>query len=147
MPSFFDQNTYENLQSRLNNIAPDKTPLWGKMTAAQMLKHCQAPIKTALGKDETPMKPNWIVKLLFKKMMYSEKPFRKNAPTPPQFQVRDERDFEKEKQELSRWMQELYADRDNENRQPHPVFGSFTKEQWGVLQWKHLDHHFEQFGV
>jgi Ca2+-binding EF-hand superfamily protein len=30
---------------------------------------------------------------------------------------------------------------------PHPAFGSFTKEQWGQLQYKHLDHHLKQFGV
>ena len=147
MPTFFDPTTYQNLQSRLNNIPADKTPEWGKMNAGQMMKHCQLPLQTALGKEETSMKPNWFVKLLFKKMMYSEKPFRKNAPTPPQFQVTDQRDFDKEKQELSRWMEELYADRDNENRRPHPVFGHFTKDQWGILQWKHLNHHFEQFGV
>ncbi len=30
---------------------------------------------------------------------------------------------------------------------PHPAFGPFTKEQWGQLQYKHLDHHLKQFGV
>lgn len=44
-------------------------------------------------------------------------------------------------------MNELWEDRNNENRVPHPVFGDFTKDQWGIMQWKHLNHHFEQFGV
>jgi len=30
---------------------------------------------------------------------------------------------------------------------PHPSFGEFTKEQWGQLEYKHLDHHLRQFGV
>ena len=30
---------------------------------------------------------------------------------------------------------------------PHPIFGAFTHQQWGQLQYKHLDHHLRQFGV
>jgi hypothetical protein len=32
-------------------------------------------------------------------------------------------------------------------RHPHPFFGNYTPEQWGVFQWKHIDHHLRQFGV
>jgi hypothetical protein len=147
MPSFFDPATYADLKSRLNNIKADQHPKWGKMNAAQMMRHCQLPLQTALAQEETPLKSNFIVKLLFKKMLYSDKPFKKNAPTPPVFQVQDDRNFKLEKKKLIYWMKALYADRENENRRPHPVFGHYTKEQWGKMQWKHLNHHFEQFGV
>ncbi|AZQ43638.1 DUF1569 domain-containing protein [Nonlabens ponticola] len=147
MKSFFEQQTYEELRARLQQIESSAQPEWGKMNAAQMFQHCQYPIQTALGKDKFNMKPNWIVKLLFKKMMYSEKPFKRNAPTPKVFQATDNYDFSSEKEKLDQWMQELWYDRDNEDRRPHPVFGHFTKDQWGTLQWKHLDHHFRQFGV
>ena len=30
---------------------------------------------------------------------------------------------------------------------PHPMFGKFTMEQWGKMEYKHLDHHLRQFGV
>ncbi|MGB5666410.1 MAG: DUF1569 domain-containing protein, partial [Maribacter sp.] len=29
----------------------------------------------------------------------------------------------------------------------HPLFGEFTVEQWGQMEFKHLDHHLKQFGV
>lgn len=29
----------------------------------------------------------------------------------------------------------------------HPFFGKMTGEDWGHLMYKHLDHHFRQFGV
>ena len=147
MKSFFDQSSYENLRQRLDSIQPNNTALWGKMNAQQMFKHCQYPIQTALGKEKIPMKPNWPVKVLFKRMMYSPKPFKKNVPTPKKFKIVDEYDFSSEKEKLDQWMQELWYDRDNDERRAHPVFGHFTKEQWGILQWKHLDHHFRQFGV
>ena len=29
----------------------------------------------------------------------------------------------------------------------HPFFGTLTGKQWGETQYKHVDHHFRQFGV
>ena len=29
----------------------------------------------------------------------------------------------------------------------HPFFGELSLEEWGRLQWKHLDHHLRQFSV
>ncbi|QJP33295.1 DUF1569 domain-containing protein [Nonlabens sp. Ci31] len=147
MASFFDQNAYEELHSRLKNIELETVPKWGKMTAAQMINHCQGPLKIAVNKSDITMKPNWLVKVLFKKMMYSSKPYRKNVPTPIIFRSTGGFNFEKEKLSLQKYMDELWEDRDNESRTPHPVFGKFTKEQWGIMQWKHLNHHFDQFGV
>jgi hypothetical protein len=147
MESFFNESSYNQLRERLGIIEPEHTAQWGKMNAAQMFQHCQYPIQTALGKEKTPMKSNWLVKVLFKKMMYSPRPFKKNVPTPKKFRIVKQYDFLSEQEKLDQWMQELWYDRDNENRRAHPVFGHFTKDQWGALQWKHLDHHFRQFGV
>jgi hypothetical protein len=30
---------------------------------------------------------------------------------------------------------------------PHPGFGPWTNEQWGTLQYLHLDHHLKQFSA
>lgn len=29
----------------------------------------------------------------------------------------------------------------------HPAFGKLSGRAWGVLAWRHLDHHLRQFGV
>ncbi|MEO6592591.1 MAG: hypothetical protein ABIO52_09730 [Gemmatimonadaceae bacterium] len=29
----------------------------------------------------------------------------------------------------------------------HPAFGQLTPKAWGVLGYRHIDHHFRQFGV
>ncbi|EAS21104.1 conserved hypothetical protein [Flavobacteria bacterium BBFL7] len=147
MKSFFEKTSYQELQERLEQITENSKANWGKMNGAQMFNHCQAPIKIALNKSDVTMKSNWFIKMLFKKMMYSPKPYKKNAPTPPQFRSTGNFEFQKEKAELQKWMDELWTDRNNDNREPHPVFGHFTKEQWGIMNWKHLNHHFEQFGV
>lgn len=147
MKSFFDDRSYQELQARLELIIPDAPRQWGTMKVSQMLKHCQFPLEIALSKETTTLKPNWIAKLFFKKTLYSPKPYKKNLPTPKPLKVITEENFEIEKQRLSLLMEELWQDRINDKRRSHPVFGSFTKEQWGSMQWKHLNHHFKQFGV
>jgi hypothetical protein len=29
----------------------------------------------------------------------------------------------------------------------HPAFGTLSRRAWGVLGYRHVDHHFRQFGV
>lgn len=147
MYSYFNQPAYNDLIQRLDNLKPNANALWGKMNAAQMLAHCQFPIQIALAKETVPLKPNWLIKFFFKKLLYSNTPYSKNAPTAPVLIVKESKDFHTEKAALKQWMQELWNDRANENRRDHPVFGTFTKDQWGAMQWKHLDHHFRQFDV
>lgn len=84
---------------------------------------------------------------LFKKSMYSDKPWRKNLPTIKKFKVEDEREFEAEKKTLNELITAFHGRREQKEWNPHPMFGEFTPEQWGKMQYKHLDHHLRSFGV
>lgn len=147
MKSFFEEGVYEELSSRLNKINQDSKPVWGKMNAGQMLHHCQMPLNIILEKEDYGVKPNWLINLLFKKSMYSDKLWKKNLPTAKGFAIKDEKDFETEKQDITNLLDELNNQRKRIDWQAHPAFGKMTKEQWGKMQYKHLDHHFRQFGV
>ena len=86
----------------------------------------------------------WVVK----PKLYNESPWKKNLPTAPNFIIKDSRDFEKEKQGLTDLINQFHSGGlDNVGRFPHPMFGSFTTEQWGKAMYKHVDHHLLQFGV
>jgi hypothetical protein len=147
MKSFFEDSVYEEITSRLNQIEKDTKPQWGKMNAGQMFHHCQMPLNIILEKEDYGVKPNWLVNLLFKKSMYSDKLWRKNLPTAPGFKIKDEKDFDAEKKEITTLIDELNKQRERNDWQPHPAFGKLTKDQWGKMQYKHLDHHLRQFGV
>ncbi|MAM30455.1 MAG: hypothetical protein CMC13_15665 [Flavobacteriaceae bacterium] len=147
MNSLFETAAYNEIRSRLDQLEPDATKQWGTMDASQMLHHCQAPLNVLLEKKEYGLKPNWFAKTFFKKAMYSDKPWRKNMPTMKQFRETEQRDFNKEKKALETLLEEVNAQRDRQEWQAHPTFGALTKEQWGKMQYKHLDHHFRQFGV
>lgn len=147
MKSFFDTEAFTEINQRLNTLSEDSQRQWGKMTTAQMLHHCQAPLNIILEKNDYGLKPNWLINLFFKKSLYSDKPWRKNLPTAKQLKETETRDFNTEKKNLETLINELNKQRDKEEFAPHPSFGSFTKQQWGQMQYKHLDHHFIQFGV
>ena len=147
MKSFFEEGVYNEISLRLSKLNKDTSATWGKMNAGQMLNHCQMPLNIILEKKDYGVKPNWLINLLFKKSMYSDKLWKKNLPTAKGFAIKDEKDFETEKKAITDLINELNTQRNRNDWKPHPAFGAMTKEQWGKMQYKHLDHHFRQFGV
>lgn len=83
----------------------------------------------------------------FKKSLYNDKPWKQNLPTAKSFKVEEDKDFATEKEVLISLIRDFYQEKDKKEWDPHPAFGSFTPEQWGQMQYKHLDHHLRQFGV
>ena len=149
MKSLFDTNTYNETINRLNNLLPQSQRQWGKMDAAQMLTHCKEAFKIPL--NDKPA-PRMFIGILFGWMMkanfYNEKPWGKNVPTLPGLTIKDERNFETEKQQLIALVHKFHqSGTDKMDSFPHPFFGTLTKDQWGKGMYKHLDHHLQQFGV
>ena len=149
MKSIFDPATFEELLGRIELLTQDTQPQWGKMDVAQMLCHCQYPLEVAMGK-KVLKKPGALMRLLyksFKSAMYNDKPWRKNLNTPKEYKVVSDKDFSREKEKLKALILEFHQLREKTHWDPHPSFGHFTHEQWGMMQFKHLDHHLKQFGV
>ncbi len=147
MKSIFEDGAYNELVKRIGLLNETSQRKWGKMTVGQMVWHCQLPILTAVKNKKTQKKGSLLARWFFKKSMYSDKPWRKNLPTAPQLKAKEAKDFNKERKILNQLAQDLYAVKEREQWNPHPIFGSFTKEQWGKMQYEHLDHHLRQFGV
>lgn len=146
MKTLFDLETYEETKKRIQALTSESTPAWGKMNVGQMVTHCQFPFKVAL--SDKPRKVTWnpIVRL-FKKSLYNDKPWRKNLPTAKAAKITDQRDLETERASLLAMVDAFYAKKEQTDWLPHPAFGKFTQEQWGKLEYKHLDYHLSQFGV
>jgi len=147
--SLFDPAGLAAMLARLERLRPDAARQWGKMTAAQMLAHCQQPLRVALG--ELPLK-RMLIGILFgrlaKKKLLAPAPWKQGMPTAPEFKVMDNRDFAKEKVALQTLVQRFGKGGPAAlTKLPHPFFGPLTTEEWQALQWRHLDHHLRQFGV
>jgi hypothetical protein len=137
----------QDIINRVNKLTADTKPLWGKMNVAQMLAHIQMPMGIGLG-DHT-IKTNFVLRTLggmMKSFIYNDKPFKRNLPTAKSFIMTvHQKEFETEKRKaldmITRFTPENIRDK------KHPVFGKLTQEQWGLANWKHIDHHLQQFGV
>ena len=144
MKSIFDKATIEELIHRINSLNENAKPLWGKMNAAQMLRHCTMWDEMALGKKT--YKQGWLGKLVGKfalKDMMKDEPMKKNMPTVPSFKITDKVDFLKEQQKWIALLNEYQYLKINGF--VHPFFGQLTKEQVGYMAYKHIDHHLKQF--
>ncbi|MBX9784524.1 MAG: DUF1569 domain-containing protein [Chitinophagaceae bacterium] len=146
--SLFDKAAYEGILQRLNHLSADSARQWGKMTAAQMLTHCKEAFKVPLTSKPLKKHPLSIIGWMFKKVLYSDNPYKQSLPTAPNFIVKDERDFEKEKAEMLSIVKAFHEKgAAGIGDKVHPMFGKLTADQWGRSMWKHLDHHLRQFGV
>ena len=68
-------------------------------------------------------------------------------PTAKFLKTTEDKDLNHETNKLIELINEAYSHRHKSEWNPHPAFGYFTREQWGQMQYKHLDHHLRQFGV
>jgi len=149
MKNLFHTETYNATIDRLNNLSPDSMGQWGKMTVSQMLAHCKEAFKVPLTEKKMPrVLIGQLIGWAFKSKLYNEAPWKKNLPTAPAFKITDERIFETEKAQLYSLIEKFYTlGPEKAGRYPHPMFGKFSPDQWGQAMYKHLDHHFRQFGV
>ena len=150
MKNIFDTKETEAVIDRINNLSPTTRPLWGKMSADQMLAHCNVTYEMAF--EDKHKKPNgftkFMLKLFVKSTVVGDKPYKKNSRTAPQFLITNARNFVEEKARLTDYLKkaqslgEAYFD----DKESHS-FGKLTKQERNMMFYKHLDHHLSQFGV
>ena len=145
--SLFEPPGLAAMLARLDALRPDSVRGWGKMHVAQMLAHCQQPLRVALG--ELKLKRS-LIGLLFGRMAKRQllgKPWKTGMPTAPEFRITDAREFAKEKAALRAIVERFGSGGPGAlTKQAHPFFGPLTVDEWQRLQWLHLDHHLRQFG-
>lgn len=150
MKNIFQPEVTAEIIDRINRLTPTTPQLWGKMNVVQMLAHCNVTYEMVY--DNIHPKPGAFVKFLLKTLaknkVVSEKPYSKNNPTGPQFIIKDERNFEKEKARLIEYLHKTQQLGENhfDGKESHS-FGVLNKTEWNNMFYKHLDHHLSQFGV
>jgi hypothetical protein len=150
LPNIFTKDVSDVIINRINSLKPVTSPLWGKMSVTQMLAHCNVTYEMVY--EQKHPKPNFlmkiILKLLVKKVVTSETPYKHNLRTAPAFLIKDDRDFEVEKSRLISYIKktEQLGESHFDNKESHS-FGKLKKSEWNNMFYKHLDHHLTQFGV
>jgi len=150
MENIFSTDGTQIFLNRLNKLTPESKAIWGKMNVSQMLAHCN--ITYEMCYENKHKKPTGLVKFILKffvkKFVTNEVPYKKGGKTAPQFIITDQKEFEVEKTRLKNYIlktQELGATH-FEGKESHS-FGILSSKEWNNMFAKHLDHHFNQFGV
>lgn len=147
MKSLFNESTRDEILDRLEKLTFDSNGLWGKMSVGQMAWHCQYPLKLAVENKDYGVRGNPLVRWFFKKSLYNDKLWRKGLPTAPNLVAKEEKDFQTEMTKLKQLVKDCHEVKTRTHWNPHPLFGKLTHDQWGKMEYKHLDHHLRQFGV
>ena len=147
MKTMFDDAARGDILARIDRVTVDSRPRWGKMNVEMMLAHIHESMRMACGEVVTKPKHMPIRYFPLKQLIVYVLPFPKGAPTAPELLPSDARTIEHSKTELARVLR-AFAERASATEWPeHPAFGRMTKRAWGVLCYRHLDHHLRQFGV
>lgn len=146
MPRLLHEHGPE-IRRRIAQLQPSMTPRWGRMTVDQMLHHVNLALAEALGEHTAPPSIRGIPEALLR-FAIIELPWGKGAPTRPDIKIPEgERyDFAAEQERCLSLLDRFLAKPMNE---PWPRAANFsmTGRHWSKLQYKHLNHHLQQFGV
>ena len=74
-------------------------------------------------------------------------PFPKGAPTAQELLARTPGEWTAEIKQFQDALRQFAAHSERTQWPEHPAFGKLTAKDWGVLVYRHIDHHFKQFGV
>jgi hypothetical protein len=149
--SLLETATRENIINRINQLTPENQAAWGKMNANQMLCHVTDQLRHSLNEKENPSASNLFFRTVGKWLVLYVLPIPRNVKTSPKAdQMQDgtpPTDFESDRKTLLQYIEKMVSQADDFAWASHFRFGKFSKKEWCLFTFKHLDHHLKQFGV
>ena len=147
MKSVFDSQMRQSLLDRIDRVTPASQARWGKMNAEKMLTHLVQSARMATGELSVAPKKMVLRYTPLRQLVVYWLPFPKGAPTAPELVISDPATLEQSRQDLRLLLSEIAARSSRPDWPEHPAFGPLGRQGWGVLMYRHFDHHLRQFGV
>jgi hypothetical protein len=135
--------------TRLDRLTPTTSPRWGRMTAHQMICHLSDAFKVAsqeksVSHAPSPLPRKWIKWVALRTPL----PWAHNVPTRPEIKQGSggtpPGNWDEDLRQLRDLIRAFPSRRDFG---PHPMFGPMTLDDWQVWGYRHVDHHYRQFGI
>lgn len=148
MKTIWDRARQQEIRERVARLSPDSRGAWGKLSAPAMVCHLADSLKMALGDMPVASKHLPIRYPPLKQLIIYVAPFPKGAPTAPELLARPPAAWQADIAELQALVDRIVArGRDSSPWPEHPAFGRLSTRAWGVLTYRHMDHHLRQFGA
>lgn len=150
----FVEMTNDKILECLAKLSAESKPKWGTMSPQHMLEHLEYTYKIASGQNQN-FEINTPEKILDKVhnslYNYHKMPREHMFPLAEESKINElkHKDLEEAKLKMLESRQE-YLDFFKENPDAvlkNTVFGEMNRYEWYLLDRKHLNHHFEQFGL
>jgi oxepin-CoA hydrolase / 3-oxo-5,6-dehydrosuberyl-CoA semialdehyde dehydrogenase len=150
----FAEINRSTIKSYLDKLTEDTKPAWGTMTHQHMIEHLEYTFRIASGEIqdfEIDTPESHLEKV--HDSLYSFRPMPKNYDFPLSLKEQLEKLQHDNLQMAKQKMFEAYDDFETffkENPKAvtkNVVFGMLNRFEWQLLNTKHLNHHFEQFGL
>lgn len=142
----FDAEARAELIGRVRRLGPNATHRWGTMSCGQMVAHLSDALRMTFGELEIKPRGGPLRLAPVRYVVIHKLPFPKGAPTAPELIARDGADLPAEVETIISLL-ERFSDAEVKLAGEHPAFGPMTRNDWGVLVYRHTSHHLEQFGV
>lgn len=146
MRTLLNPSCSNEILARLSSISVHDRPKWGTMSAHQMITHLSRQLKCAMGlvKDK-PVHTIWRFWPLNKLVIYIL-PWPHGLPTAKEWKDPERNDWNEDVKQLRKHIRAFLEKNSNEEWGDHPILGKLNKRDWGKLSYRHIDHHFRQFG-
>ena len=117
------------------------------MNATQMMTHLTEWMRLATGELKSAPKNKPMRYPVIKQLIIYVMPWPKGVPTAPELLTREASGWEAEHADFTERLGSFGKLKSKSDWPLHPVFGRLSTRTWGVLGYKHTDHHLRQFGV
>lgn len=141
----------QEILERIGKLRHDSPPRWGKMTVSQMVCHLNDCYLGVMGRKPISIDSSFRARKLVKWIaLYAPVRWPKGVPTRPEFDSEiggtPPAEFEADKRELRRLVEEFTGKPRGFDFRPHPIFLEMSEQDWMRWGYLHADHHLRQFG-
>ena len=147
MKSIWQDESRQQLTDRVGRLVSDRRAEWGTFTAPKMICHLADSLKMAMGDLKVASKRLPIRYPPLKQLIIYVAPFPKGAPTAPELLARKPKAYADDLADVQALLARAGSARTTGTWPEHPAFGALSKRAWGVLIYRHMDHHLRQFGA
>ncbi len=143
----------KTIQHSLDLLKPNTNPAFGRMTPQHMVEHLIITSKLSVGKIQYPsFDPSQKALKSKELLLYTplEMPMGLTAPNDSgQLLPLKHPSLEAAKDALSQAWREFksYYEGNHDVKHVHPRFGMLDYNEWQRFHYKHVMHHFKQFGI
>ena len=151
MSTLFDRSVAEKIKDRISCLSPTSQAQWGKMNVNQMMCHVTDGFLMSMGDRPLPDQSTFIDRTLIKFLVLKVFKMPKEVPTAAGLdQMREGTkpgEFEDNLRNMTDALDRISYLPDDHQWAAHPRFGPMKRNEWGILGYKHIDHHLKQFGA